>query len=102
MKIAVIGPAAWSIEQKLIREICAVASADGYFFDPEEQIARLETHLINAKNGFASIYADLKNGRKTEVDVICGAVSAAGKRLGIPTPTQDLMIELVHAMEERK
>lgn len=92
---------AWSIAQKLIRELCATATADGYPFDAEAQIARIKEHLQNAPDGLTSIYADLKAGRKTEVDVISGAVVRAGHAHQVPVPTHELMVELVHAMENR-
>lgn len=93
---------AWNLAKKLIQELCAVATAEGYPFDPEEQIARIKKHLQNAPSGYTSIFEDIKNARKTEVDVINGAVVAAGHRLGIPVPTHEYMVELVHAMEGRQ
>lgn len=93
--------AAWNMAQKLIKEICAVATADGYPFSEDEQIERIDRHLRNAPGGYTSIYADLKAGRKTEVAVINGAVVEAGQRLGIPTPTHELILNMVQAMEGR-
>ena len=84
-----------------VRELCAAATAEGYPFDADEQIARIRLHLQKAPDGFTSIYADLKAGRRTEVDVINGAVVAAGRRHNIPVPTHEFVVELVHAMETR-
>ncbi|MBQ5960304.1 MAG: 2-dehydropantoate 2-reductase [Firmicutes bacterium] len=92
---------AWKLAQALIRELCAVATADGYSFDPDAQIDRLYHHLEAAPGGFTSIYADLKNGRRTEVDYINGFVVRTGKKYDIPTPTHELIVDLVHAMENR-
>ena len=92
---------AWNIAQKLIKEICAVATAEGYPFMADEQIERIDKHLRNAPGGYTSVYADLKARRKTEVSVINGAVVEAGRRLGIPTPTHELILDMVHAMEGR-
>lgn len=92
---------AWTLTEKLICELCAAATADGYPFDAEEQIARIRLHLQKAPDGFTSIYADLKAGRRTEVDVINGAVVEAGHRHNIPVPTHEFVVELVHAMEGR-
>lgn len=36
---------------------------------------------------------------KNEIDYINGAVSALGKQYGVPTPTNDAIINLVHAKE---
>lgn len=68
---------------------------------PRSQIARIRLHLQKAPDGFTSIYADLKAGRRTEVDVINGAVVEAGHRHNIPVPTHEFVVELVHAMEGR-
>ncbi|MDL2219851.1 ketopantoate reductase family protein [Ruminococcaceae bacterium OttesenSCG-928-O06] len=50
----------------------------------------------------ASMLQDLEKGRKTEIDAINGAVVAAGKRVGVPTPMNDKVVEIVHAEEDGK
>lgn len=92
---------AWKICQSLIKEICDTADGEGCSFDYEEQVKRIQTHLRNAPRGYTSIYSDLKNGRKTEVDTISGAVVSAAKKQGKSAPVSELMVNLVHAMEER-
>ena len=92
---------AWSICEDLIREICAAAAGEGAIFAPEEQILRVREHLRNAPDGYTSIYADIKNGRKTEADFICGAVVRAAKEQGLSVPVQETILRLVHAMEGR-
>ncbi len=94
-------PHAWEIAQNLIREICATATADGYPFSADEQIARLHTHLENAPDGLPSIMVDLQKGRITEASVITGAVVDAAHRLGISVPVNEMVLSLVHAMEGR-
>ena len=93
---------AWEICKDLIREICETATGEGCSFDVGEQTERIASHLRNAPGGYTSIYADLKNGRKTEVDYISGAVVRAAKRQGKAVPTQELMVHMVHAMEDRE
>lgn len=93
---------AFAICKKLISEICATANAKGLRFDADEQISRIENHLKNAPGGYTSIYSDLKNGRKTEVDYINGAVVDAAVKLGIEVPTHDTIVNLVHAMEGQR
>ena len=93
---------AWETCKKLICEICHTAALQGYNFDKEEQIERIYNHLLNAPGGYTSIYTDLKNGRKTEVDVISGAVVAAAHEKGISVPVQETMVNMVHAMEGKE
>ena len=92
---------AWSICEDLIREICAAAAGEGAVFVPEEQILRVREHLRKAPDGYTSIYADIKNARKTEADFVCGAVVRAAQEQGLRVPVQETILRLVHAMEGR-
>ncbi len=47
----------------------------------------------------ASMLQDLERGAKTEVDVINGGVVERGREHGVPTPFNERVAELVHAME---
>lgn len=42
---------------------------------------------------------DIEKGRKCEIDYINGVVSKEGKRLGVPTPLCDKVVELAHGIE---
>lgn len=92
--------AAWKLCKKLITEICKTAAADGYVYDANEQIQRIYEHLRMAPTGYTSIYADLKAGRKTEVQAINGAVVETAHRLGIEVPVNETIYALVQAMEK--
>lgn len=50
----------------------------------------------------ASMLQDLEKGKKTEIDYINGHVSTKGKLVGIKTPYNDLVVELVKEAEEQK
>ena len=92
---------AWKLTGRLIHEAVEVANRQGLGFD-EEEIARevRETSLKNPK-GCTSIRADLRDGRRTEVDTISGAVVEAARRLGMDVPYHEMAVELVHSMENR-
>lgn len=93
---------AWGFVEQLVGEMVLVACGDGIALDYPTQIKRLEDHLKTNPEGVPSICVDLKEGRLTEVGTISGSVVKAGKRLGIPTPTHQLIVNLVHGMEQRK
>ena len=42
---------------------------------------------------------DVQNGRRCEIDFICGAVVKAGKAVGVETPFNAEIVQLVHAIE---
>ena len=95
-------PAAWSMCCTLIREAAAVAQAEGMEFDVNQKIAEVRAVCERSPKGLTSIYADIRDGRKTEVDAISGSIVRASRRTGIPAPTHEAMVELVHALEARQ
>jgi len=46
-----------------------------------------------------STLQSIKRGKSTEVDYLNGEIVSLGKRMGIPTPVNSLMVELVHKVE---
>lgn len=91
----------WTMTEALVREAVAVANADGMGFDPDAVVADVHRLLENARGGYTSIYADLHDGRLSEVDTISGSVVAAGRRNGTPTPRHSFVVELIHAFEDK-
>jgi 2-dehydropantoate 2-reductase len=93
---------AWSLAQRLVREAVAVANADVGGFDPEQVIADVREVLVRARDGYASIYADIRDSRRTEVDAIGGSIVTAARRLGIGAPCHEFVVALIHALEGRE
>ena len=48
----------------------------------------------------ASMLQDLEKGKKCEVDAINGVVCAYGRKVGVPTPMDDKVVEILHKVEE--
>ena len=94
-------PHAWAMTKQLIHEAMNVAKAMGLSFDEEEMIERVRKTSENNPEGQTSIYADLKAGRRTEVDTISGSVVRAAAKYNIAVPTHAFLVEMVHAMEDR-
>lgn len=92
---------AWKLTCQLIHEAAAVAHGMGLEADEAKIIEEVRQVSLHSPDGITSICADLRNGRKTEVDTISGSVVRASKKCGIPAPTHEMIVELVHAMEER-
>ena len=87
----------------LLQNVTAVglAKALGLEFDEQEIIERVRNTSISSPEGKTSIYADLKAGRRTEVNTISGAVVRAGEKTGVDVPTHRMIVNMVHAMEDR-
>lgn len=65
----------------------------------DEAAAALDRAMEKVGATFPSMLQDLQQGRLTEVDVVNGGVAERGRAHGIPTPLNDRVVELVHAME---
>ena len=95
-------PYACSLMEKMAREAVMVANAEtGAGFQADCVIANIKGVLQNSKGGYTSIYADLRDGRRSEVDTISGAVVAAAHRCGIQVPFHEAVVTTIHAMEDR-
>ena len=94
-------PDAWALTETLLREAVRVANGDGMGFDEEEVVQEVRSHLEHSRGGYTSIYADLRDGRKTEVDTISGSVVRASRRNGVPAPSHEFAVHLIHALEDR-
>lgn len=95
-------PYACMMMERLAREAVAVANAEGNAsFHAEQVIQEIKTVLKNASNGYTSIYADIKNGNRTEVDTISGSVVEAAHERNIPVPCHEMVVCTIHAMEDK-
>jgi len=84
----------------LLREVVAVATAQGIDLDFQERWEAISGLLRRAVGARASMLQDVEARRRTEIDVINGAIVEAGRRHGIPTPHNDTMVWLVRSLEE--
>jgi 2-dehydropantoate 2-reductase len=86
--------------QGLLREVVAVAQAEKIPLDFDERWQAISDLLSKlAPNAKGSMLQDVEKKRRTEVDVINGAIVEAGHRLNIPTPYNNAMFWLIKALE---
>lgn len=83
----------------ILEEVVAVAKAQGIPLEFEERWLAITSLLEKAIGGKASMLQDVEAKRRTEIDVINGAIVAAGRRVGIPTPHSDAMVNLVSGLQ---
>lgn len=93
---------AWKLCCQLIHETILTASAAGLVFDEEAVKEKVRKTSFNNPQGCTSIRADLRDGRRTEVDTISGSVVRAAAKYGVDVPGHTFVVNLVHAMEGRK
>jgi 2-dehydropantoate 2-reductase len=94
---------AWRLIERIVAEAFAVCAAEGVrlpWADPAAYLAYLrEVQLPATAEHHSSMLQDLVGGRRTEIDFINGAVVARGAALGIDTPVNRTLTELVRFRE---
>ncbi len=80
-------------------EAVSVAQALGYDIDAEERASAIHALLEKAGPTKASMLQDFEAGRRTEIDVINGAVVKAAERVGIGVPLNRALVRLVKGWE---
>ena len=106
------------VVQALIKECIDVCAKGGIRIEPVQgkDIVKLLDYSNPLKRAFsyfiipiairkhaklkASMLQDIEKGKLTEVDAINGAVSEYGRKVGCPTPTNDLVVEIIHKIEK--
>ena len=105
------------IVQKLIKESIDVCATAGIRIEPVQgkDIVKLLDYKGRIKKAFsffiipiairkhallrASMLQDLEKGKKTEVDAINGVVCAFGRKVGVSTPMNDKVVDIIHRIE---
>ena len=85
----------------LVDEGKAVAAAQGVTLDadPEELIDHAARRDV-AYDHKASMLQDVEARRATEIDYLNGGIARFGRELGVPTPLNDAVTQLVKALED--
>lgn len=92
-------PNAWAIAEQCAQEAIAVANALHINLDvgdPMHHIRELGAKIPDAR---PSMLLDHNARLKGEIDVINGSISRLGKTLGVPTPVNDTLVNLIKARE---
>jgi 2-dehydropantoate 2-reductase len=87
------------LAEALAEEAAAVAAAlkiNLPFVNPWQYVTEVIAVGADSKSSMAF---DLESGHQSEIDHINGAICAAGRRTGVPTPYNDAMVRLIKAKE---
>jgi 2-dehydropantoate 2-reductase len=85
----------------LLTEVVAVASKQGIVLDETERWQAITGLLEKAIGARASMLQDVEANRQTEIDVINGAIVAAGERHSVPTPLNSAMVWMVKSLQAK-
>ena len=91
-------PTARSLMVSVAREAAAVAVAQGIRLPYPDPVVATETIARRTANNRSSMLMDVERGAPTEIDAICGAVIRAGEQVGVPTPANLTVWQVVKAL----
>jgi 2-dehydropantoate 2-reductase len=92
-------PQCEAIMAQAVAEAVAVARAMGIALPCEDPLERVRQVCQVTSGNQSSMLQDIIKGRPTEIDVINGAVVRKGAENGIPTPVNQMLTELIKALE---
>jgi 2-dehydropantoate 2-reductase len=82
-----------------VDEAVAVARALGISLAAGQALEQVQRICELTSENRASMLQDILRGAPTEIDVINGAVVAKGREVGVPTPVNLLLTQLIKALE---
>jgi 2-dehydropantoate 2-reductase len=85
----------------LLSEVVGVARAQGIRLDEAERWQAITGLLEKAVGARASMLQDVEAGRRTEIEVINGAIVDGGRQNGIATPLNDAMVWMVKSLQAK-
>ncbi|HEX6362051.1 MAG TPA: 2-dehydropantoate 2-reductase [Albitalea sp.] len=91
-----------ALQHELVREVVALAAAEGVTLPLEPSIEAME-HIAGAMAGQRSSTAqDMARGKPSEIDHLNGFVARRGAELGVPTPVNRTLHALVKLVERTR
>lgn len=87
------------IVDRLLREGIAVAQAEGRDLGGEAFLERAYTILHTAQDHTPSMVEDIRSGHESEVGQLNRQILDHGRRLGIPTPTHEVIDALIETFD---
>jgi 2-dehydropantoate 2-reductase len=93
-------PEAAALFEAAMREVMAVAAAEGITLTDADIESVYRTIDTLADGGKTSMCQDVEAGRKTEVELFAGTMIELGRKHGIPVPVNALFHQLIRAIEQ--
>ena len=81
-------------------EASIIAKSSGIDVDYEDLIYKLKSVIKSTEKNRCSMLQDIMNGKKTEIDSLCGEIVSRGESLGIPTPLNSMLYAIIKGIED--
>ncbi len=92
-------PEVLEIFDSIVKEGIRVARAKGITLGYEDSVAHCKSVAEATAENISSMLADVLQGRKTEIDNINGAIVREGRELGVETPVNEIITNLIKGLE---
>ena len=84
---------------EVMLEAARVARIEGVNIEPDEDLVEtLRQVIISTSENECSMLQDVRNGRKTEIEMISGEVVRRGERAGFPCPRNALLLAQIGSL----
>jgi 2-dehydropantoate 2-reductase len=93
-------PEAWAVMEAAMRELIAISRALGTGLVEADLEAWRGTLLGLSPDAKTSMLQDVEARRKTEVEAFAGTVIALGEKVGVPTPVNRLLFDMLRTIEQ--
>jgi 2-dehydropantoate 2-reductase len=88
------------VMEDAVSEALHVAEAKGIRLPYEKPFERVLSVCEATKDNVSSMLQDVLKGKRTEIEMINGAIAREGESLGIPTPVNKILACLVQGIQE--
>ena len=88
-----------ALQRAVVREVVAVANADGVKLDLDASLQAMERIAATMPAQLSSTAQDMARGKRSEIDHLNGTVARRGAALGVPTPVNQALYALVKLVE---
>ena len=88
-----------NLRHQIIGECVKVGKAEGVILTAD--LSETLDNVIQNYTNFSSMYQDVMNGKKTEIDFLNGRIIELGKKHNIPTPCNEALYAIIKFMEPK-
>ncbi len=88
------------IRHKIVKECVQVGTAEGISF--KSNLEREIDRKILSYTNYSSMYQDIFKRKKTEIDFLNGIIVKLGKKHGVPTSANEILVGLIKFVEAQK
>lgn len=85
--------------ESIMLEAANIARLSGVIVSSDiELIENLHKVIADTSENICSMLSDVKSGKETEIDVLCGQVVLRGEKLGVPTPLNSMLLSQIKSL----